>query len=88
MMTPNVLMSRKVAAAYLHKITQARLCLTVYFNSKPDMDKFTNRLVDLYSRSLSLSKGFDHVTFWSEDPLIIQDIKARCERHCLDYSDI
>jgi hypothetical protein len=88
MAAPHFLMSRKVAATYLEKLTLGRLCMTVYFSSKADMDKFTNRLVDLYSQTLSLSKGFDHVTFWSEDPLIIQDIKARCEKHCLDYSDI
>lgn len=88
MSNPKFLMSRKIAAAYFDNITQNRLCITVYFNSKDSLDKFTNRLVDLYSATLSLNKGFDYVTFWSEDSLIIQDIKTRCDAQCLDYSDI
>ena len=84
----HIMMRRVVAAAYLESLTQNRLCITIYFTDKTFMDTFVTKLVDTYSHNISLNKGFDYVTLWSEDPLIIQNIKNSCDKKCLDYSDI
>jgi len=82
-----VVMSKKVATAYLDKVSKTASTLTVYFQDESGLKGFMRQAQEDFGSKVSCSRGFDYLTFMSMDGVAIDSLRNRVQRKGLDFSD-
>jgi len=74
-----VVMSKKVAQAYLDRVGEVTSTITVYASDDAALEAFMGRVSSDY-QSVTASRGFDYATFLTEDRDVAQAIVERARR--------
>jgi hypothetical protein len=74
-----VVMSQKVAKAYLDRVSTAASTLTVYFSGEDQLSRFLRHASSEWGKEVTSSRGFDYITFLSLEQQVIDAI-YKCAR--------
>lgn len=84
-----VIMSKKVASRYVDRISEEGQTLTVYFSDGQMMRSFVDRIKSSsFGSDLSISEGFDRVTFLSTDKEAVNRVADLAHEKGLDSTDL
>lgn len=81
-----VIMSKKVAREYLKKVSRESSTLTVYFSDERVLASFLDDVNARFGGKISHSRGFDYVTFLSQDKSVISKVSSKAQDKGLDTS--
>lgn len=80
-----VVMSKRIARQYLEDKAKVGRSITAFFSREETWRDLESRLSHL---DISYSKGFDHVTFLTENDTEVEAIKRACKRLDLEYDAV
>lgn len=81
-----MVMSKKVASAYLEKVATVTSTLTVYFTDESQLQGFLESVKAAHGKRVSCSRGFDYLTFLSEDKEVVTEVQEWANERGLDFS--
>lgn len=68
-------MSKRVAREYLMDVSEVARSLTVYFTTERDYDRLVSHVSHIKNSRLSHCRGFDHVTFLTQEAKVLDSLK-------------